>query len=330
MQTERIVVDRGRPDPRVIARCAERLRAGGLVAFPTETVYGLGALADDAEAAARIYLAKGRPSHNPLISHLPDVASVRALAPVWSDAAEALARRFWPGPLTLVIPRAPSIGRAVCGGLDAMAIRVPAHPVARALLEAVGRPIAAPSANRSNAISPTTAAHVLRGLDGRIDIVIDGGPCSVGLESTVVDLCGPAPVILRPGSVTREAIDAVVPGVLTRAESIAQGVPRASPGMDAKHYAPRATVRWLSREALRALAPGPGALTGAITVGPVDEIAHEIIARALPADPAGYGALLYEALHDLDARGCDVIACELLPEGTAWDAARDRIARASG
>ncbi len=329
MQTEIVTVDRARPDAQAIARCARALLEGGLVAFPTETVYGLGALADDEAAAARIYRAKGRPSHNPLISHLPDTAAVRALAPVWSDEAEALAARFWPGPLTLVVPRAPSIGRGVCGGLDAMAVRVPSHPVARALLEAVNRPLAAPSANRSNEISPTSAAHVLRGLDGRIDLVLDGGPCEVGLESTVVDLCGPRPVILRPGSVTIEAIDAVVPGTTARAGTLAHGAPRASPGMDARHYAPRAPLRVLSRAALRALPSSATGLTGIVSVGPLDGLAHEFIVRALPTEPEGYGAMLYNALHALDAMGCEAIACEQVPEGARWDAARDRLARAS-
>jgi L-threonylcarbamoyladenylate synthase len=217
----------------------------------------------------------------------------------------------------------------VCGGLDAMAVRVPAHPVALALLRAVRRPVAAPSANRSNELSPTTAQHVLRALDGRIDMVLDGGPCSVGLESTVLDLCGETPVILRPGRVTLDELAPFAPGVTLRADTMAHGAPRPSPGMDAKHYAPRARLVLVDRAELpsqRTTLDGP---LGVITVGPAPRCAPGAIVRALPADPHGYGAMLYESLHALDLAGCAVIACERVPDGAPWDAARDRLRRAS-
>ncbi len=199
-------------DPAGLARAAEILRAGGLVAFPTETVYGLGGRADRAESAAGIYAAKGRPSFNPLIAHVPDLAAAERLA-VFPAAARALAEAFWPGPLTLVLPRRPdaALAPAVTAGLPTVAIRVPAHRLARALLAATGAPVAAPSANRSGKVSPTTAAHVAEGLAGRIDAILDGGPCPVGVESTILGFGGPGvegetPVLLRPGGLALEAI----------------------------------------------------------------------------------------------------------------------------
>lgn len=330
MKTERIVVDPTSPDPRAIARCADVLLRGGLVAFATETVYGLGALADDERAARSIYEAKGRPSHNPLISHVGDVAAARALAPVWSDAAEALARAFWPGPLTIVVPKAASIAPIVCAGLDAMSLRVPAHPVAMALLRAVGRPVAAPSANRSNQLSPTTADHVLQQLDGRIDVVLDAGPCAVGLESTVIDLCSTPPVLLRPGRITADELRSVVGAVDVRSDVVAHGTARASPGLDAKHYAPNARLELHSLPELQRRMSDSSTRVGVITVGDHALASDERrLIRALSDEPSKYGAALYEALHDLDDRGCEVILCERVPDGGAWDAARDRLARAS-
>lgn len=330
MKTERIIVDPDAPDPRAIARCAEVLLRGGLVAFATETVYGLGALADDERAARSIFAAKGRPSHNPLISHLADTAAARALAPVWSSEAEALAAAFWPGPLTIVVPKAPSIAPVVCAGLEAMSLRVPAHTVAQALLRAVGRPVAAPSANRSNQLSPTTADHVLQQLDGRIDMVLDAGPCAVGLESTVVDLCSSPPTLLRPGRITADELSRIVGPVAARSSVVAHGVARASPGLDAKHYAPNARLEVLSWPELQDRLSAVATKTGVVTVGDRGVAPSEsLVVRALSSDPAEYGAALYEALHALDDRGCQRILCERVPDGGAWDAARDRLSRAS-
>ncbi|MGM0586218.1 MAG: L-threonylcarbamoyladenylate synthase, partial [Pseudomonadota bacterium] len=203
-ETERLA-----PDPAGIARAAALLRAGELVAFPTETVYGLGARADREEAARAIYAAKGRPSFNPLIVHLPDLAAAERLAE-FAETARRLARAFWPGPLTLVLPRRPDSGLAPCvsAGLPTVALRVPAHPLARALLAEAGVPVAAPSANPSGRVSPTTADHVAEGLGGRIAAILDGGPCPVGLESTILGFEGETPVLLRPGGVTAEAVEA--------------------------------------------------------------------------------------------------------------------------
>src|SRR4051812_20749755 len=176
-----------------VREAAAVLRDGGLVAFPTETVYGLGARALDPASVARIYEAKGRPSYNPLIVHVATVDAARALSSAWPEAADRLAERFWPGPLTLVVPRAPVIPDAVSAGLDTVGVRIPGHPVAHALLEAAGIPVAAPSANRSMGVSPTTAEHVRRSLGGRVDLILDGGPCPVGIESTVLSLAGEVP-----------------------------------------------------------------------------------------------------------------------------------------
>lgn len=330
MQTELIAVDPRAPEPDRVERCAQVLLRRGLVAFPTETVYGLGALADDEVAAKKIYEAKGRPSHNPLITHVGSVHAARELAPSWSDVAEALAERFWPGPLTLVVPRATKIPRSVCGGLDAMAIRVPAHPVALALLRAVDRPIAAPSANRSNELSPTTAAHVLRALDGRIDVVLDGGPCRVGIESTVVDLCGDHPVILRPGTITIDELRAIAPRTEQRSAVLRDGQARPSPGMDAKHYAPRAKMVLAERAQINGLVRESSGVTGVLTVGSSPVSASDgVIVVEMSADAKEYAAALYERLHWLDAQGCVAIVCERVPSSSAWDGARDRLQRAT-
>lgn len=330
MQTELIAVDPHAPDPDRIEQCALVLLRRGLVAFPTETVYGLGALADDEAAAKKIYAAKGRPSHNPLITHVDSVFAARQLASSWSTVADALAERFWPGPLTLVVPRSPRIPRSVCGGLDTMAIRVPSHPVALALLRAVRRPIAAPSANRSNELSPTTAEHVLRALDGRIDLVLDGGPCSVGIESTVVDLCGDHPVILRPGMITIDELRAIAPHTELRSVMLRDPRARPSPGMDAKHYAPRAKLVVAERTQLDELVRASSGITGVLTIGSSPIRASErVIVVEMSADAKKYAAALYDRLHWLDAQGCVTIVCERVPSTSAWDAARDRLQRAS-
>jgi len=322
-------VEPAAPDPAVIAEAAGRLRAGGLVAFPTETVYGLGASALDADAVGRVFAAKGRPPTNPVIVHVPGAAEARLVAARWPAGAEALARRFWPGPLTLVLPRGAQVPLAVTAGLEQVAVRAPRHPVALALLRAAGLPVAAPSANRSTRLSPTTAAHVVAALGDRVDLVLDGGPTDVGIESTVLDLTGDVPRILRPGVVTATEIAAVlgVPvGVATGA--VADDAARASPGMMALHYAPRARV------VLAAGGEVPGAVARLRAAGHrVGALVHRAdpgeaaLARRLPADPAGYARALYAALHDLDA-ACDAIVVEEVPDGEAWAGVRDRLARA--
>ncbi|HEU4588751.1 MAG TPA: L-threonylcarbamoyladenylate synthase [Gemmatimonadales bacterium] len=312
-----------------IAEAAALLRAGGLVAFPTETVYGLGANALDAAAVQRIFAAKGRPRYNPLIVHVPDAAAARALVAEWPDAAARLAARYWPGPLTLVLRKRPTVPDVVTAGLDAVAVRVPAHPVALALLRAAAVPVAAPSANRSTELSPTTAAHVRKSLGDRVDLVLDGGPTSVGIESTVVDLTGARPAILRPGSIGADELVALV-GPLAAATASAGAEPRRSPGQLDRHYAPRAALRLAAsaQAATRLIAEAraAGRRVGAV-LWSVDGFADEL--RRLPADPAAYARELYATLHALDEAGCDLIVVEAVPENPAWDGVRDRLARAA-
>jgi L-threonylcarbamoyladenylate synthase len=327
-RTERLVVDPNALDEAVVVRAGQVIRAGGLVAFPTETVYGLGADALDARAVLGIFEAKGRPPTNPIIVHVEGVAQAREVVRAWPEAAEKLAARFWPGPLTLVLARRAEVPAVVSAGLDTVAVRAPAHPVARALLRAAGRPIAAPSANRSTEVSPTTAAHVMRSLDGRIDVVLDGGPTDVGIESTVLSLAGERPVLLRPGHVTRAEIEAVIGPIDVADASVPEAAPRASPGLMERHYAPRARVVLVPRgdaKALdEALADEPRAAAIVHTISPREEID----AIRLPDDPVEYARALYAALHDLDARA-PLIAIERVPDDPSWDAVRDRLARAS-
>ncbi|WP_437672827.1 L-threonylcarbamoyladenylate synthase [Sorangium sp. So ce131] len=326
MRTERLAADAAS-----ITRAAEILRRGGLVAFPTETVYGLGARADDGRAARGIFAAKGRPPGNPLIVHVPDVASARALAGDWPEGAERLAQALWPGPLTLIVARRRDrVADEVAAGGPTVAIRVPVHPVARALLEAAQLPIAAPSANRSTAISPTTAEHVEKSLGGRIDAIVDGGPTAFGIESTIVDVTSSPARLLRPGHVSAEVIAALVPlrtsaGVITAPDERAP-----SPGTHARHYAPHAQVALVPGEAVRGEVER--AAQGGSRAGAIERGARTVAgphAELLPADPVGYAAALYAALHRLEDAGCDVIVIAAVPEDPAWDAVRDRLARAS-
>jgi len=309
-------LDTQRLDPQTgLARAAEILRAGGLVSFPTETVYGLGADATNDVAVARIFEAKGRPRFNPLIVHLPDLDAVSRYAFLDGEALR-LARAFWPGPLTLVLPLKPDAGISplVSAGLDTVAIRVPDHPLARALLRETGRPVAAPSANPSGRVSPTSADHVLDGLGGRIEAVLDGGPCAVGVESTIVGF-GPAPTLLRPGGLPAEAIEAAIGGPLAQHQP-GDGIN--APGQLRSHYAPRATMR------LGVTTPAPGErLLGFGTVE----------AAEINLSPAGdlveAAANLFGALHALDAGGDAPIAVSPIPEHGLGRAINDRLRRAA-
>ncbi|HEU4699532.1 MAG TPA: L-threonylcarbamoyladenylate synthase [Gemmatimonadales bacterium] len=319
-------VDPAHPDPAAIARAAGVIRRGGLVAFPTETVYGLGADALDAAAVERIFQAKERPGYNPLIVHVPDAEAARALTRVWPEAATRLAERFWPGPLTLVLPKRPAVPDRVTAGLDSVALRVPAHPVALALLRAAERPIAAPSANRFTQLSPTTAQHVAKGLDGRVELILDGGPTTVGIESTVVDLTGPRPAVLRPGILGRDALAAVIGALDTPDVVRADEAPRRGPGMLDRHYSPRATVRLFDPGAGTPPLP-PDAVSGALLLrAPDPGVDHPVV---LPADPEGYARELYAALHRLDDLGCALVLVERPPDGPAWAGVRDRLERAA-
>jgi L-threonylcarbamoyladenylate synthase len=323
-----VAVDPLHPDPSALAPAVEALRRGDLVAFPTETVYGLGASALDADAVARIFAAKGRPSFNPLIVHTADATSARGVAGAWPAAASLLAERFWPGPLTLVVPRAERIPPIVSAGLPSVAVRVPAHPVALALLRAAGMPIAAPSANLSTRVSPTTADHVMRGLGDRISVIVDGGACPVGIESTVVDLTGERPTLLRPGSVTLAALRDALGDIALPSAEPGGSAARPSPGMMERHYAPRARIRIMGPEERGALLAAAGDRAGALLLGGAEGVALRFAER-MPDDPDGYAARLYAVLHEADDAGCDVLLVDRVPGGTSWAAVRDRLERAA-
>ena len=318
-------------DDASIRRAAALLRAGELVAFPTETVYGLGADALNAEASARIFAAKGRPADNPLIAHIAGESGLAGLiAGEPCACARALMRAFWPGPMTLIFPKSPRVPREVTAGLDTVAVRMPSHPVARALISAAQTPIAAPSANRSGRPSPTTAAHVLEDMEGRIPLILDGGPCEVGLESTVVDVTGARPRILRPGGITLEMLEGVVgfvdvdEGVLHQLQAGSQA---RSPGMKYKHYAPKGEVT---------IVTGPRA---------AQEIARlydaaDGRAAILAFSQADYGARrvyrlknapgeLFAALRQLDEDGMETIYAEDVPTTGVGLAVMNRLMRAA-
>ncbi|MDZ4798071.1 MAG: L-threonylcarbamoyladenylate synthase [Bryobacteraceae bacterium] len=300
-----------------VERGAELLRAGRLVAFPTETVYGLGANAFDAAAVRRIFEAKGRPSTSPLIVHVDSLEMARAqVAAEWPAAAQALAERWWPGPLTLIVPKRPEIPTEVTGGLATVGIRIPAHPLALELIRAAAVPVAAPSANRFTQLSPTTAAHVREALGAAVDLILDGGPCQVGIESTVLSLAGAVPVLLRPGMVSRLEIEALIGPVHAISHPGVDGA-HLSPGMHRKHYSPR---------------------TPLTIGGPVDSRAAWVYRKdsnasagrevRLPEDSAGYAQALYRTLHMLDAEGWDQIVVEEIPDSPDWTGLRDRLQRA--
>ncbi len=299
------------PSAEMLARAGEIIRRGGLVAFPTETVYGVGANALDAEAVGRIYQAKGRPFAIPLIVHVADEQMARSLVLDWPVQAQQLARRFWPGPLTLVLRKAALVPDLVTAGLDTVGVRVPQHPVALALIRAAGVPIAAPSANLFTQISPTTAQHVAEGLGDRIDLILDGGQAAVGIESTVVSLHRVPPAVLRPGMISQDELESATgigwerevdrPHIATEAAE--------SPGSTPRHYAPRTPLYLL--EAGETLPAGRGCLL------------------ELPADRRDYARELYARLHAADSKGWDWIALERPTDAPEWAGILDRLKRAS-
>ncbi len=320
-----------------IARAVDLLRAGGLVALPTETVYGLGADASNRAAVRRIFAAKRRPVDHPLIVHIGSAAQLDDWAVDVPAAAKLLAAAFWPGPLTLILRRAPHVPDEVTGGQDTIGLRVPAHVVALELLRAFGGGVAAPSANRFGHVSPTTAEHVRAELGGEVDMILDGGPCIVGIESTIVDLTGAQPRVLRPGGIGRAQLEAVLGSALDARDTNSATVPRVS-GALASHYAPETPVRWVERAsadaaALRALAAEAGSV-GVISVMANDAlVAHRgarVEWRVLPPDPADYARALYARLRELDALGLDLILLDVPPDTPAWEAVRDRLRRAAG
>ena len=309
-------------EPPGIEEAVEHLRNGRLVAFPTETVYGLGGDATSDLSVTRIFAAKERPRFNPLIIHLPDPAAARNHV-IFDDRAKRLADLFWPGALTLVLPRRPDcrVSLLASAGLDSLAVRIPAHPLAQQLLRAVGRPIAAPSANRSGRVSPTTAAHVREELADRVSLILDGGPCRVGLESTVLDLTGEPASLLRPGGIAQAALEAIL-GPIERAQPIADGAARPGPGMMTSHYAPGLPVR------LDALDPRPGEAFLAFGAPPAGVRAPD---RQLSADgdTAEAAQHLFAALRALDRPDFIGIAIMPIPEDGLGAAINDRLRRAA-
>jgi L-threonylcarbamoyladenylate synthase len=323
-------VDPEDPDPSVLDEATGILGRGGLVAFATETVYGLGALATDPAAVARIYEAKGRPSVNPLIVHVAGIGQAREYVAHWPDEAETLAERFWPGPLTLVLGRSGRIPDLVTAGKSTVGIRCPAGKVARGLIDRCGGPLAAPSANQSNRLSPTRAEHVLADLDGLIDLIVDSGPTDVGLESTVIDLTSKPPRLLRPGPITVPQIESALPGRSVELPSFGESVDGpSSPGQMPVHYSPiTPAFRVDSPEGLRLRADLEGAailsfgeqvVTPGLSTSREDRLeTPEVAARRL-----------YDVLHGFDAMGPPAIVVVMPPDRPEWLAIRDRLLRAT-
>jgi L-threonylcarbamoyladenylate synthase len=295
-----------------IRKAVEILRSGGLVVFPTETVYGLGANALDAAAVKKIYALKGRPATSPLIVHVASIEQARALAADWPEEAEQLAQQYWPGPLTLVVPKQPVIPDEVTAGLSTVGLRMPRHPVALELLRAAGVPIAAPSANRFTQLSPTTAQHVRKAFGNETPFLLDGGPCEVGLESTVIAVTKDGLEVLRPGMAFVEDATAAVESVETS---------HRSPGQDKKHYSPRTRVLLVN--------PGRLPQEGRGAYLWIQHAADAAETIRMPAQPEAYAAQIYRQLHELDGHGLDWIAVEIPPETRAWTAIRDRLTRAA-
>lgn len=311
-----------------LEHAAAVLRGGGLVAFPTETVYGLGADASNPEALKKIYAAKGRPRNHPLIVHLASETQVAAWVEAMPEAARRLAQRFWPGPLTLILKRAPHVNALVTGGQDTIALRVPSHPVAQGLLAAFGGGIAAPSANRYGRVSATTAEHVREEFGAAVECVLDGGPSEVGIESTIVDVSGARPALLRPGSITARALEDALGVRLVPASAES---PRA-PGTLAKHYAPRTPLLLMEADLLLELAASmtrQGHKIAVLARSGLRPLASGVTWVAAPPDAPGFAHDLYANLRALDRAGCAAILVERPPLEPAWAAVHDRLSRAA-
>lgn len=316
-------------NPQTLAQAAALLSDGQLCAFPTETVYGLGADATNAEAVLRIYQLKGRPSYNPLIVHVPDAQSAQQLVTEWSPQANRLAQRFWPGPLSLVLPRGPHIPDIVSAGLPTVALRVPSHPVALALLQTVRRPLAAPSANRSESLSPTTAQHVQRSLPN-VPLILDGGPCLLGIESTVVDLTTQPPRLLRPGALPLRLLLEELPDLQLPSFAIEQPTgAHPSPGMMTRHYAPSAALHLIDESQADWVAslPEPRGLVTHRQLPSVTPLCQHL--ELLPSSPEAYAADLYAALHRLDDQQVRSIVVLRPSQDNDWRAILDRLGRAA-
>ncbi|MGO8672485.1 MAG: L-threonylcarbamoyladenylate synthase [Capsulimonadaceae bacterium] len=319
-------------DRAAIAEAAALILAGKLVAFPTETVYGLGANALDPEAVARIFAAKGRPASNPIIVHVGVPRDAGRVADL-SDVARRLMAVFWPGPLTLVMPCLTCVPDIVTAGGATVGVRMPRHPTALALLAAAGVPIAAPSANRSESLSPTRPEHVLESLGDSVDMILDGGVSNVGLESTVLDVTRNPPTILRPGMVTAKQIAAALGAPVVTEDGLPLAgpplTPARSPGMMRRHYAPRTPLRISEDAWSEAMAAEPGSVA-VLTHAPYPVSGSPAVtAIALPAEPGAYAAGLYEALHRLDQSGAGMILVQAPPVASGWEAIHDRLQRAA-
>jgi len=324
-------------DPAAIAAAAQALQRGALVGLPTETVYGLGADAANEAAVAKIFAAKGRPSDHPLIVHVVDASGVDHFARQVPDFAQQLMQAFWPGPLTLILPRRPEVGAAAAGGQDSIGLRCPAHPVAHALLLAARAAsvhgVAAPSANKFGRVSPTTAAHVQSEFGDDL-LVLDGGACAVGIESTIIDCTRGAPVLLRPGQISREQVQATCGLRLISKEELAAPSPRASGTLES-HYAPAARVRLMDAQALQAALDVLGLeLNGPATIAVYARSvlrlpSAQVLYRRMPDDAAAAAQQLFAVLRDFDAQGVKLIWIEPPPDTPAWEGVRDRLTRAA-
>lgn len=354
MDTEFVTIDEREPQPERVKRAAKILQNGGLVAFPTETVYGLGGNALDPEASRKIYAAKGRPSDNPLIAHIADMDELEGLVTEIPPAARRLMERYWPGPMTLIFHKTDKVPLSTTGGLDTVAVRMPSHPVARALIRAAGVPIAAPSANLSGRPSPTKASHVREDMDGRIDMILDGGEVGIGLESTIIDVTGEVPALLRPGFISEEMLKEVLGEVTVDAASVGPMSPDAhpkAPGMKYRHYAPKAdltiirgpiaateqSIIRMAREAVQA-----GRRTGIICTGESLPVYEEALADGIEAglvvlsvigwrrDPSTIAHNLFDVLRSFDTWGADVIFSESFEGGQLGGAIMNRLKKAAG
>lgn len=322
-----------------VSDAARALRAAGLVAFPTETVYGLGADATNSAAVHKIFAAKGRPSTNPLIVHVSDSQVAKRYARHWPAKADALASRFWPGPLTLVVFKNDSIVPEVSAGRDTVGLRAPDHPLALELLRAFDGPVAAPSANRSNRVSPTTADHVRSELGDAVDLILDGGPCKVGIESTVLDLTTAIPTILRPGAVTREQIERVIGAVEMFGGHVDASQSAKSPGQQPVHYSPITPAyrfhfgqvdqvrRWLATHPNQAVIVLR--MQGEDSFADMGSTVSAVSIQSMPANPVDYARELYATLRLVDAKRAGAIFIELPPLSPQWLAVRDRLVRAT-